>query len=65
MKLKQLLPPRDSKGNKFFSLTVGPIFKGLHCPGKQAGSYIRCCKNGRKHRGVPIRLKPFNESATL
>ena len=39
------LPPILSRVNslkKFFSLRVDTILKGLHCPGKQAGSHENC-----------------------
>ena len=43
---KRIFSPKS----KFFPFRVDPILKGLHCPGKQTGSYKSCfiCKNDRK-----------------
>ena len=39
----QLLKKRIcSFRSKFFSLRVDPIFRGLHCSGKQTGSHKSC-----------------------
>ena len=60
MKLKELLPPRGSKGNKFFSSRVHLILKGLHCPGKHAGSHKSCLPLQKWQKNIEVYPNTLN-----